>query len=93
MEYKKIQLLNGIYKKYNIQKNDIVIAENTQSIDFFLLEFSLHLLGAIFVPLETKCTDNKIRDVKNLCNSKLVVLRNKRKIEAGWRLCRSQQSF
>lgn len=69
-------------EEYKIQSKDIVIAECIQSIEYFILEFSLHLLGAIFVPLEAKCTDNKIIDINKMCNSKLIVLKNKRKIES-----------
>lgn len=62
--------------KYNISKKDCVIVECNQSIYFFLAEFAIHLIGATFVPLEAKCTLEKILNVQKMCKAKLLISKN-----------------
>lgn len=63
----------NLKNKYNVLKNDYVIVECIQSIDYFVVEFAIHLIGAIFVPLEAKCTLEKINNIHEMCNSKLII--------------------
>lgn len=71
---------NSFKNIYRIDKGDCVIVECVQSIEYFLIEFAIHLIGGIFVPLEAKCIDAKIIDVHYLCKSKLIILKNNRNI-------------
>jgi len=68
-----IKKLSRYFFDKGIKKNTKVVVEANQSILFVAIEHSLHLLGAIFVPLEHKCGSRKLASVAGICKASLVV--------------------
>lgn len=69
----EILRLATVLQNRGISKGDRVVVEASQTIDFLGLEFALHLLGAVFVPVERNCAWSKIQRIARLSSSKLVV--------------------
>ena len=42
----------SLFSKLGIAENDRVVVESCQTIDYLAIQASLHLLGAVFVPVE-----------------------------------------
>ena len=73
-EYKEyIGKLAGYYKTLGIEKNDNVVIEATQSIELLGTELALHIIGAVFVPLERKCGSEKLIEIADTTDAKLIV--------------------
>ncbi len=60
-------------RKIGIKETDKVVAEGYQSPAFVALEFALHCIGAIFVPLEQGCTEEKMVSIAKRCEAKMIV--------------------
>lgn len=60
----------------SIQKGDIVVVEAVQSVTFLAIELALHLLGAVFVPLEQHAPAAKLMSVADVCRAKLIISDN-----------------
>lgn len=61
------------FKKEGVCKNDRVVIEASQTVEFLATELALQLLGAIFVPLERNCSKEKAIRVAELAGSSLVI--------------------
>ncbi len=57
----KILKFAGFFIKNGFKKNDKVVVEACQTIDYLAIELALQIIGAIFVPVEHNCADEKIR--------------------------------
>ena len=64
-----------------INKDDKVVVEACQTIDYLAIELSLQLIGAIFVPVEHNCAVNKIAYFVERIEAKAVIVRNKADFE------------
>lgn len=59
-----------------LEKSDKIVIEANQSIDYLAIELALHLIGAVFVPVEHNCATDKIRSFVKKVNAKAVVVNN-----------------
>ena len=74
--YNKVLRMAYLLKQIGIRKDDSVIVENTQDSTFFIIEFALHILNAVFVPLEMNPIEEKVDRVGKLCHAKLIIAEN-----------------
>lgn len=65
----------GVFRTCGIGKGDRVVVEAVQRAEFLAAEFGLHLLGGVFVPLESRCTAQKLASVAVSCEAKLIIAR------------------
>ena len=56
-----------------VKKEDCVVAEASQTIEFLAFELALQLIGAIFVPVERNCAWDKTLRIAQACNAVLAV--------------------
>ncbi len=63
------------FKELGIYEQDKVVIEATQTIDYLAIELALHLIGAIFVPVEQNCAVEKIGSFVERVNAKAVIVR------------------
>lgn len=64
------------FSRQGIGKDDKVVVEAAQTADFPAVEFGLHLIGAVFVPLENGCSTDKAFSVAEACGASLVIFQN-----------------
>lgn len=73
----KIRMFARFFRKQGIQKGDTVVVEARQTISYVAAELAMHLLGAIFVPVERNCAAAKIEMIAKLSEAKLIVAEKK----------------
>lgn len=74
-EYKeKIQKYAAYFSAAGIKKEDTIVVEACQTIDYLAVELALQLLGAIFVPVEHNCAAEKIRSFADRADAVAVVV-------------------
>lgn len=56
-----------------VKKDDKIVAEASQTIDFLAFELAIHLVGGVFVPLERNCAWEKIVRIVRLSEAVLAV--------------------
>ncbi len=56
-----------------IGKNDNVVIEATQTVDYLAIELALQLIGAVFVPVENKCAEVKIIGFAERADAKAII--------------------
>jgi acyl-CoA synthetase (AMP-forming)/AMP-acid ligase II len=61
------------FASLHIGRQDKVILEASQTADFPAAAFALHLLGAVFVPVERNCSAEKILSIAGRCTAALIV--------------------
>jgi len=59
-----------------LKKNDAVVVEACQTVDYLAIELALQLLGAIFVPVEHNCAIDKIKGFAERAEAKAVIACN-----------------
>lgn len=59
-----------------IGKKDKVVIEANQTIDYLAIELALHLIGAVFVPVEHNCATDKIRYFTKRVKANAVIVNN-----------------
>lgn len=69
----KICRFAGFFSKEGLRKQDTVVVEACQTIDYLAIELALQLLGAIFVPVEHNCAADKIRSFAERADAKAVI--------------------
>ena len=73
-EYKdQILRYSAVLLSLGIEKNDKVTVEACQSIDYLTLELAVQLIGAVFVPFENNCANEKAISFRERVNSKFIV--------------------
>ena len=66
----KILRLAAVFAAESIGNGDLVVVEASQCIDFLATEFALHVLGAVFVPVEHNCSAEKMISFAHRCTAK-----------------------
>lgn len=56
-----------------VSRNDYVVIESNQSVDYMVVVFAVHLLKAIIVPLEQNAAGSRIKDIMAETESRLFV--------------------
>ena len=69
----KIRRFASAFAALGIQPGDRVLAEASQRIDFLAAELALHLIGAIFVPVEHRSAPPKIRGFAASSGARMVM--------------------
>ena len=64
--YKKIKQTAAALSQLQICKDDYVVIECSQDIQYLLLDFACEMLGAIFVPVEKKAVDARVIEIYRL---------------------------
>ena len=72
----------AVLSEMGIKKDDKVVVEASQTIDFLAFELAIHLVGGVFVPLERNCAWEKILRIVKLSDAVLAVS-NKEHDEIG----------
>lgn len=62
-----------ILKEHGVDEGANVVIESAQNITYLSLELALHLLHAIFIPLEKNCGHKKIIDIAKNTNAVLII--------------------
>lgn len=65
------------FDSLGIKKGDCVVVEAIQRGEYLAIEFALQIIGAIFVPLENRCTAEKMCSIVDRCNAKMLVASKK----------------
>ena len=73
----------GLFHSSGITRGDRVIVETVQRAEYLAVEFGLHLLGAVFIPLENRCTSIKINEIAKTSGAVLTVAQKKPEGSAG----------
>ncbi len=60
-------------KNEGIGKEDKVVIEASQTVEFLATELALQLLGAVFVPLERNCSKEKLLSVASTAEASLII--------------------
>ncbi|MCD8082493.1 MAG: acyl--CoA ligase [Clostridiales bacterium] len=68
-----IKATAAVLKIMGVGLGDCVVVEAAQRADFTAIEFGLHLLGAIFVPMEGRCSVGKMAGIAGQCGAKLLI--------------------
>lgn len=63
----------GCFVAQGIQKEDRVVVEACQAIDYLAIELALQLIDAIFVPVEHNCAIEKMASFANRAEAKAVI--------------------
>lgn len=61
------------FKCMGISEGCKVVVEANQSVYYLAIELALHLLGAVFVPLEHNCDNAKLEYIAEKCDATLIV--------------------
>ena len=61
------------FSRIGISDGDKVIVEAVQNALFPAVEFALHLIGAVFVPLESNCSFEKMSAIAERCRASAVI--------------------
>jgi len=69
----KILKFAGFLAENGIVKDDKVVVEACQTVDYLAIELALQLLGAVFVPVEHNCAIEKIRAFAERAEAKAVI--------------------
>ncbi len=86
-EYKSlICRLAAVLKNEGISKDDKVVIEASQTVEFLGMELALQLLGAVFVPLERNCSKEKALRVAQAAEASLVIMLKETEPAEGIRL-------
>lgn len=72
-----VKKLATYFKQNKVERKDNIVVEAIQSSYFVAVEMALHMLGAVFVPMEKDCAHDKLIKIAKKCNSKLIVTFNK----------------
>ena len=73
-EYKKeICRMAAFLKKLGIKKDEKVVAEASQTVDFLALELAVQLLGGVFVPVEHNCAFEKASKIADVCEAAVII--------------------
>ncbi len=62
-----------VLKSYGVKKNEKVVLEACQTVDYLALELAVQLLGGVFVPLEHNCSVSKIQSIVSNVSAVLAV--------------------
>lgn len=62
-----------IFSNDGICKNDNVVVEASQTINYLAMELAIQLIGAVFVPVENMCAESKIAAFTQRAHAKAVV--------------------
>lgn len=69
----RIRRMAAAFAARGIGKGDRVVIEDIQAADFPAAELALHLLGAVFVPVEQRCAAPKISQFAAASGAKLIL--------------------
>lgn len=72
----------SVLREMGIKKNDKIVVEASQTIDFLAFELAIHIAGGVFVPLERNCAWDKVVRIVKLSDAVLAVS-NKKHEEIG----------
>lgn len=70
----KIRKYAGCFSEIGFHSGDKIVVEACQSIDYLAIELALHLLGAVFVPVEHNCAADKIASFIQRTKAKAVIV-------------------
>lgn len=70
---KKICQFATFFQSLEISAGDNVVIEASQRIEYLAIELALQLIGAVFVPLEHNCAEEKIKSFANRAEAVLLV--------------------
>ncbi len=71
--YKKIKQTAAALSQLQICKDDYVVIECSQDIQYLLLDFACEMLGAIFVPVEKKAVDARVIEIYTETKAKCII--------------------
>lgn len=63
----------GVLHDRSVERGDYVLVECTQKAEFLILDLACELLGAVFVPLEKKMTESRVRSIYQDTGAKCVI--------------------
>lgn len=69
----RISCMAGAFKGEGVGAGDRVVVEACQTIDYLAVELALHLLGAVFVPLEHNCAATKLKSIADRVDAVRIV--------------------
>lgn len=69
----RISRMAGAFKGEGVVAGDRVVVEACQTIDYLAVELALHLLGAVFVPLEHNCAATKLKSIADRVDAVRIV--------------------
>ncbi|WP_026713505.1 non-ribosomal peptide synthetase [Flavobacterium daejeonense] len=70
---KKIDLVSGFLIKNKIKKNDAVVVFGERSSDLIISIYSINFIGAIYVPISIQTPIERINNIINDCNPKIIL--------------------
>ena len=70
----KIRQYAAVFQQAGLKKEDAVVVEAQQTIDYLATQLALQLLGMIFVPVERNCAKEKIASFAALADAKAIVV-------------------
>ena len=72
LEYsRKISKIARLLRDKAVGVRDKVVVKCTQNVDYLALAFGIQLIGAVFVPVEKSCSDEKLMHIAKICRAKL----------------------
>ena len=69
---RKISKIARLLTDKTVGAGDKVVVKCTQNVDYLALAFGIQLIGAVFVPVEKSCSDEKLMHIAKICRAKLV---------------------
>ncbi len=70
-----------VFENLGVCKGSFVVVEASQTISYLASELALHLLHAVFIPLEKGCAAEKIASLALRCNAALIIKNNTAQID------------
>lgn len=71
--YEKIKEAATVLSQLDVCKDDYVVVECSQNIQYLILDFACEMLGAVFVPVEKKAVDSRVIDICTETKAKCII--------------------
>ena len=83
---RKISKIARLLTDKTVGVGDKVVVKCTQNVDYLALAFGIQLIGAVFVPVEKSCSDEKLMHIAEICRAKLVFTDKTGDLNDGFKL-------
>ncbi len=77
----EIEKMAIVFEDFGVCKGSFVVVEASQTISYLALELALHLLQAVFVPLEKGCASEKITSLALRAHASLIIKNDTSKLD------------
>lgn len=71
--YRKIKEAATALSELGVCKNDYVVIECSQDVNYLVLDFACGMVGAVFVPVEKKAVDSRVTEIYTETKAKCII--------------------